>query len=86
MSVATNGDLYAILDQIVYYIDPGFVFHSLGVLASGRTNPAYMADNGKTILIVDGSPTGSQINMTTRNMSPIADPNFLGADRISFIN
>ena len=84
--VATNGDLYAILDQIVYYIDPGFVFNPLGVLASGRTNPAYMADNGKTILVVDGSPTGSQINMTTRIMSPIADPNFLGADRISFIN
>ncbi len=92
--VATNGDLYAVVDQSVYYIDPNFAFTPIGVLTSGRLNPAYMADNGTTILIVDGSvpgtpvgnSAGAQINMTTRTLTQISDPSFLGADRISFIN
>ena len=83
---ATNGDLYAIVDQVVYYIDPNFNFNAIGTLTSGRTNPAYIADNGTVAMIVDGSAAGAQINLAARTMSAITDPNFLGADRIAFLN
>jgi len=95
---ATNGDLYATVGQFVYYIDPTFTFHTLGNFSANRTTPVYMADNGKTVLGVDGSipsiavPGGIQIDISTatpgatptRTLTPITDTNFLGADRISF--
>jgi hypothetical protein len=89
---ASNGDLYATIGRTVYYIDSAFSFHALGQFAANRTNPVYMADNGKTVLGVDGSASGIQINISTatpgatpsRTLTPIVDPNFLGADRISF--
>ena len=37
-------------------------------------------------MIVDGSTAGAQINLAARTMSAITDPNFLGADRIAFLN
>ena len=37
-------------------------------------------------MIVDGSAAGAQINLAARTMSAITDPNFLGADRIAFLN
>jgi hypothetical protein len=83
---ATNGDLYGVVGNNVYYIDSGWNFTPVGALPSGRTNPVYAADNGKNILVVDGSTHGVQINMATRAGGPIADPNFLGADRICFLN
>src|SRR5215831_1930703 len=85
---ATNGDLYATVGQNVYYVDSAFSFHPLGHFTANRTNPVYMADNGKTVLGVDGSTSGIQIDISgsppSRTLAPIVDPNFLGADRISF--
>jgi hypothetical protein len=83
---ATNGDLYAVIDQSVYYINPDWVFTLLGALVTPSTNPVYMADNGTDIVIVDGSPQGYDINMAGRTMTQIGDPNFLGADRVDYLD
>ena len=86
---ATNGDLYAVIGQQVYYIDPDFNFNLKGALISNRTTPTSMADNGTNIILVDGSPQGYGITMTgtpSRVMTQIADPNFLGSDRADFID
>jgi hypothetical protein len=78
------GDLYAIIDQAVYYINPDWQWTQIGSTLTPGSNPAYMADNGSTILTVDGSLFGYQINIPTRVLTQIGDPNFLGGDRVDF--
>lgn len=83
---ATNGDAYAVVDTGVYYIDPNFVWTLLGNLLNSGNTPVYMADNGIAVLIVDGSPNGYSINLTTRVFTQIGDPNFLGSDRVDEVD
>lgn len=83
---ATNGDLYAVVNQSVYYIDPDFNFHPLGNLVTDVTTPAYMADNGSDIIVVDGSLNGYDIAMKTRIMTQIGDPGFQGSTRVDFLD
>jgi hypothetical protein len=83
---ATNGDVYAVVGQNVYYVDPNFKFNQIGVLLAQKGTPVYMADDGQNIVIVDGSANGFNVNMTTRVMTTITDPNFLGSDRVDFID
>lgn len=78
------GDLYAVIDQAVYYIDPNWTWTLVGSTLTPGSMPAYMADNGATVLMVDGSLFGYQIDIPTRAFSQIGDPNFLGGDRIDF--
>lgn len=83
---ATNGDLYAVRDQEVFYIDPNFVWHSVGFLLTATTTPVIFADNGSDAVLVDGDISGNNIDLATRVMTVIGDPNFLGATRVDFID
>lgn len=83
---ATNGDLYAVIDQNVFYIDPDFKFNLVGPIITVVSTPVYMADNGQDIVLVDGSPDGFDINLKTRLMTQIGDPNFMGSTRSDFID
>jgi hypothetical protein len=90
---ATNGDLYAVIAQAVYYIDPDFKFNHIGdcvALQVGSTNPVYIADNGAQAILVDGSPLGYTITFpkggNPRTFAQIADANFLGSTRADFID
>lgn len=83
---ATNGDLYAVVNQDVYYIDPDWAFHLLGQLFTPLTTPVSMADNGTDIVVVDGSSSGNDINMAARMMNIIGDANFMGATRVDFLD
>lgn len=87
---ASNGDLYAIVNDTLYLINPAYGWNSIGVIAPG-TNPVSMADNGVTggaeIALVDGTITGYQISMTTYAFSPIVDGTglFTGADIVAYL-
>lgn len=83
---ATNGDLYASVDQNVFYIDPDFKFNLIGQLIMPGQTPVSMADNGKDVIIVDGSPQGYDINLASRMLTQIGDPNFFGSNRADFID
>lgn len=83
---ATNDQLFAVIGTSVFYIDPNFFFHRLGFLAHQRTTPVGMTDNGQTLLIVDGSPIGYEVDLVSHVLTQITDPNFLGADRIDFLS
>lgn len=73
---ASNGDLYGVVGQNVYYIDPNWNFNLLGPIQNQFT-PVSFADNGQSngnaIVLVDNSPLGYQINMTSRQMTQIVD-------------
>ncbi len=83
---ATNGDLYAVVDTGVYYIDPDWSFHLLGNMQNPGNTPVSLADNGTSALIVDGSLSANAIDLGTHAFTQIGDPNFLGADRLDFLD
>jgi hypothetical protein len=83
---ATNGDLYAVVNQTLYYIDPNWIWHSVSSFLNLRTTPVSIADNGLNAIAVDGTTNGLNINLAARTAAAIVDPNFLGANRITFLN
>ena len=62
---ATNGSLYYVCGQNVYYIDSTWTQHLLGTLAANLTTPVAMQDNGLVIILVDGTTAGYAINLQT---------------------
>ncbi len=88
---STTGFLFAVLGQNVYYIDANYTFRQIGALQANLSTPAYMADNGTSAFLVDGSPQGYIITLPTTStpipvMTQSADPNFFGANRVDFID
>jgi hypothetical protein len=87
MLVASSlGDLYAVVNNVVYEIDANLVWTSLGPLTTNLNTPVSFTDNGVTGFLVDTSRTGSQINLANNALSAISDPNFLGATRNDFLD
>jgi hypothetical protein len=82
---ATNGALFGVVGQNIYYIDPLFNFTLLGSVTTWFSQIS-MSDNGLVVVIVDGSANGYCIDLTTPGypFSQIADTNFLGADKVDF--
>lgn len=87
---ASNGQLFAVVNDGVFFINQAWVWYRIGTISPGN-NPTSMADNGQSvgnrIALVDGTPTGYQIDMTTYAFSPIVDPTdlFQGADVVRYL-
>ena len=82
---ATSGDLYGVLDDKVYYIDPHWTLTQLGTIGTTRGQVSF-ADNRLAIVLVDGSADGWVIDPFTKVMQQIAAPPFYGADRVRYID
>lgn len=84
---ASNGDLYAAAGGNIYYIAPNWTAAVLGGILGGTT-PVSMADNTLELVIVDGTPSGYVVNLSTRVMSNLVDPTgtFVGADRVDYMD
>ena len=82
---ASNGDLYMVYDQSLYYVSPDWVFHEIVVFVGTslmdcvpRKTPVSMSDNGLQLLIVNGSPDGWIVNLATRVLiGRINDPTLI---------
>lgn len=87
---ATNGDLYATIDDIIYFVSDSWVFSAVGNIGHG-TSVVSMADNGQDvgdqICVVDGSVNGWEIVLSTRAFSQIVDATgtFVGANRVDYL-
>lgn len=82
---ASNGNLYAVIGNIVYSVANTGVKTGLGFITDGQ-NPVYLADNGLAIVLVDGTATGYAIDMATNAFGVIVDPSFYGADQCRYID
>ena len=80
-------ELYAVCGGSVYLVDAGWTFTLIGTIPA-RITPVSMKDNGLCLMIVDGSTAGYAIDLTSlpRTLKTINDPNFLGADRVDYID
>jgi hypothetical protein len=81
---ASNGKVYAVVGQRLYYIRDNWSFEQLGVLSS-RVRPVSMVDNGIELVIVDG-PYGYRVDLTTNVFSSNMGANFLGADKVGYLD
>lgn len=82
---SSKGDPYAVIGSAVYFVNPDWTLTSVGNITSGTT-PVVMADNGLAIVIVDGSPSGWAIDMTTKQFGQITGTAFYGATRADYID
>ena len=85
MFLASNGELFGVCGASVYYISNGFTLVKLGSIAVG-TGRVYMADNGTTLWLVDGTLSGYSITLATHAFATIVDGNFLGGTGIGYLD
>ena len=84
----STGLLYVVIGTTVYYVDPAFVFTSLGTIDSG-TNPVSMQDNGLVILIADNTANLYAIDISSGapgTFAQVTDPNIYGATRVDVLD
>jgi hypothetical protein len=86
MKFCSNGQLYVVAGTAVYAVSPSWVGTLLGGLATARTTPVSMAENGLQLVIVDGSGAGWAVTLTTNAFAQISDPNFRGGDRMDYLD
>ena len=90
-----NGTLYYCCGATLYSVSSAWVLTALGTIDAGTT-PVSMADNGTTLVLVDGTANGYQVALATNAFSPISEANnappspqvyaFYGADRNDMID
>lgn len=80
----TQGNLYAVAGQTVYYIDANFTYNAIGTIAAGTTIVS-MSDNGTTILLVDGTTAGYTIDIASKSFASIVDAAFYGGNIVSYL-
>lgn len=83
---ATNGQLFVAAGRSVYYVNSAGNGTLLGTMVSNTGGLVSMADNGTTILIVDGSDRGYTIDLTTHAFAELVEDGFYGATRVDFLS
>lgn len=84
--VASNGVLFGVLGTKVYKIKNDWTVQELGTLVTDVHTPVSMADNGATLMIVDGSTHGYLVDLSTLAFSEIADPDFRGGNFVQYLD
>ena len=88
----SDGSIIAVLGRtVISYLGPGVNPVVLGTLQPDTTGlPVSICDNGTTVVLVDGSPNGYMVPLTSTNtpgsLVQIADPAFYGSPRVDFID
>lgn len=82
---ATNGRLYAVVGDKVWYINPDFVPTQLGTIAPQLTQ-VRMKDNGIDLVIVDGTTDWYRVELGTNNFAKLSDANFYGSDWVDYLD
>lgn len=81
---ASTGILYAVGGNTLYSVSSSWVATSMGTLNTA-TGAVSMADNGIQLIVVDGA-SGYALTLSNNTFTQITDPNFLGADQVSYID
>lgn len=87
---ATNDNIYVSAGSGIYLItgvNP-LTYALLGSITPGLTTPVSMQDNSETLVIVDGTANGWEVDLASNSFSAISDPTgtFSGADRVDYLD
>lgn len=83
---ASNGLLFAVIGNLVYYVPDNFSLQALGAITSAN-GLVSMYDNKTTLIVLDGSVNiGWSVNLNTLAFAPFTPTNFLGGNQIRYID
>lgn len=83
---ATNGKVFGVIGQKVVNVNADGTLTDVGLMLGGALTPCYMADNGTSIVLVDGTVNGYTINIFTLEFAQIVDDAFYGSDRVDYVD
>lgn len=79
---ASNGTLFAVGGEKLYSVSSSWAATELGSLNTS-TGAVSIADNGTHVVVVDGT-SGYAWNIDTSSFAQITDPDFPGADQVTY--
>lgn len=82
---ASNGLLFAVIGNVVYYVPDTFILQSLGTITS-QSGAISMYDNKSYVIILDGTTSAWSINLSTLAFASFAPANFVGGNQIRYID
>lgn len=82
---ASNGLLFAVIGNAVYYVPDNFVLEQLGTITS-QSGLVSMYDNKFTLIILDGSTQAWSVDLASLQFDVFNPPNFLGGNQIRYID
>ncbi len=84
---ASTGELFEVVGNSVYYTSPDWVRHFLGTINT-TSGPVSMSDNGLAILLVNGTPNGYTIDLSSKAFALVSGQAgaFYGGDRVDFVD
>jgi hypothetical protein len=80
----SSGQLWAVGGNVLYQVANDWTYTAIGTLNTALGNVS-LADNGLQVVLVDGA-SGYSYDIATQVFAQITDPNFLGADQVSFMD
>lgn len=85
---ASNGELFGVAGNSVYYIDQNYAATLLGTLPTTASTPVAMIDNTNKLLIVDGSSNGWLVDLNTHAFSTVTDSTltFRGGTSLAYLD
>jgi hypothetical protein len=78
----STGVLYVVSGSTLYSLTEAWAVTTVGTLATSAGFVS-LADNGIQLFLVDGS-NGYYVTLSTQAFTHVTDPNFLGADQVTF--
>lgn len=86
-SKAKPQKLFGVCGSQLCYINDRWEFQVLGTLRTAGKKSISMSDNGIDLLVVDGSPFGYVVNLTSLEFSEISsDQDFYGGSRVDVVD
>jgi len=82
---ASDGKLFAVIGDTVYYVPDSFVMQPLGTIAS-QVGHVSMYDNKFSLIVLDGSLFGWSVDLTTLAFGIFSPANFVGGNQIRYID
>lgn len=84
---ANNGTLYGVCGSSVYAVGSTGILTPLGSIKT-TSGPVSMADNGTSLVLVDGSTSGWIVTLATNAFAPLVDPTglFVGANFVAYVD
>lgn len=82
---ASDGKLFAVIGNVIYYVPDTFVLLALGTLST-QYGAVSMYDNKATLVVLDGTTSGRSVDLATLAFSNYNPANFVGGNQIRYID
>jgi hypothetical protein len=82
----SSGELFAVIASNLYAIASDWSRTLIGSITPDIRTPVSMVDNGQVLVVVDGSPNGWALDLTSRQFAQITDDAFYGADKVDYVD